>query len=132
MWREKYHLFKHSEIVNSYLNTYSFYTIPSFKSFYKDSCKCCRNPSVDSCVDISKSTIYHYLKGIHKYLAINKELHKLLSTCECSLHRRPKEKQWLTHINGPVEDFVYLCCCPRKSYSELSCTEYTLKFIQFQ
>ena len=118
-------------MVQSSLESYPFFKIPVLSTFYKHCCKCLCNSSIDSCVDITKSTLFHYMRALNKYIQNNIELKYQLTNCNCSLHEKPTNEQFTTYLNGRVKSFIYHCYCERKEFKDLECTDYIPKFIQF-
>ena len=113
---EYYELFKQIEIITHYLQNYSNFKILSLSTFYNNSCPCIINPKVDSCVDIIKSSLFHYSRAIAKSIQNNIDLRNQLSICDCSLYKKAKADQWLTYLTKPVEQLIYFAYCPREEH----------------
>ena len=109
-WAEKHALFQQSQVLNDYLTLPNF-KVPSPSTFYKYYCKCLRNPTSQSCVDIIKSRLYHYRKAIACELRTNSSLIERIRACSCPLHLREKSKQFTSHLTMPLERFIYYSTC---------------------
>ena len=129
-WMEKYALFLESQTLNSYRSLPNFKT-PSISTLYKHHCPCLANPTVQSCVDIIKSKLFHYRKAIYNEVRTNARLKQKLHTCTCNLHRKEQSQQWLEQLNIPLEKFIYFACCQRVPHPSLKCEDYTPSFIQW-
>ena len=73
-WTVKYALFCSCSILTHYYQTYSEFKVPSKSLLYKYSCKFLHNSSAQSCVDIIKSTLYHYRRVIYNEISRNNNL----------------------------------------------------------
>ena len=112
-WKEHWKLFYESDTAKQCQLVNPNMKLLSPTTFYRKSCKCLTNPKVESCVDIIKSSQFHYQGAMHKHLQKRTDTKEVLSNCTCPLHIRPKEKQWVRYLSLPAEKMVYLACCDR-------------------
>ena len=127
-WMEKYALFLESETLNSYLILPNFKT-PSLSTLHEHYCPHLTNPSIQSCIDIIKSKLFHCRKAICDEIRTNVRLKQKLHACTCNLHRREESKQWLSQLNAPLEKFTCFACCPRIPHPSLKCEYFTPSFL---
>lgn len=121
VWRvktqvEQYALFKESETVNRYTLTYgSNFKLPQISFFLRNCCKCMTTPTMQSCVDIITSSVYHYMQAVAKFIRDNKAFERQLRQCECDQHLSlPFSDQWHSNLEEKrVEDFIDDTCCNR-------------------
>ena len=53
------------------------------------------SPTMQSYVDITTSSVYHYMHAIEKFIRDNKDFKKQLRECECEQHLSlPFSEQW--------------------------------------
>ena len=128
---EKCALFFQSETLSNYLSFPNFKT-PSISTLCKYHCKCLSNPTVQSCVDVIKSKLYYYCRAIFNDTRSNPALKSQLHTCSCLVHRKQATKQWLSHLNTPLEKFIYFSCCPRMPHPNLKCEDFIPTFLDWK
>ena len=106
---EQYSLFINSEIVETCKNMYGGgYIIPSRSLFYSNRCPCVVPPTKQSCVDITKSAMQHYMRAISKYVRTNKTIRDQLTTIP-----------WIKLLSGHAEDLVDSICCEKLPHPAL-------------
>eukprot|EP00957_Ditylum_brightwellii_P148672 11319167-Ditylum_brightwellii.AAC.1 len=68
--RKQYSLFKQSATVAKYKEQYgNNFTKPGITFFFYKLCKCVKDPTRQSCVDIPMSGLKHIMGGLHNYLS---------------------------------------------------------------
>jgi hypothetical protein len=78
-------------------------------------------PTMQSCVDITTSSVYHYMHAIAKTLRVNKEFETKLRECECDQHLSlPFDEQWHSKLGIRVEEFIESTCCNRERHPLLT------------
>ena len=122
---EQYNLFLNSETVQNYLTLHQSFIVPSRSFFYRRRCPCITNPSLQSCVDIIRSSLKHYISALSRYIHKNKDVKDQLT-----------RENWLPLLGGDSEEFVYFTCCKRIEHPVLTCgvgsNKKIPKFIQWK
>ena len=108
---EKYLTFCSSEVVENFKDNYGDdYIVPSRSFFHKYCCPCVRNPSMQSCVDITTSTMEHYMRALAKYIRNNRALRNGLTN-----------STWLPLLSQPADVFIASTCCNSVPHPILAC-----------
>ena len=118
-----------SETTKTCRENYPMFKVLYPSSLYRHCCKCVINLSSNSCIDVIKLSVCHYLKAMPKEVTHNKELSTQLSNFTFPLHSKPKCEQCLTLLNAPDEQFTYSIWCPRVDHSTLAVDGVVPKFI---
>ena len=115
-----YLIFKQSEVVQQMKQIHPTFVIPSYSFFRNNLCKCCSKPKMQSCVDITTSSVNHYMKALQRYISANRHIREKLHDCNCEQHQSSlTSHQWQSLLNGTVENLVEATCCPRISHEHL-------------
>ena len=68
----------------------------------------CGSTTKQSCVDIIKSAMQHYMRAISKYVRTNKTIRDQLTTTP-----------WIKLLSGHAEDLVHSICCEKLPHPAL-------------
>ena len=108
---EKYSLYKESSVVEDYINANgNAFRLPSRSFFYKYTCACLTNPTMQSCVDIIVSGMHHYMKAISKFIRQNPQIKQQLMN-----------ESWYSLLTAHPETFIESCCCAKVPHPHLEC-----------
>ena len=106
---EQYDLFLFSETVKTYKARFGRrFKVTSRTFFLQNRCRCVSAPVMQSCVDIIKSSLYHNMKALSKFIRTNKQIREQLQGCELK-----------AYLNKRVEDLVEATCCTKVPHPSL-------------
>jgi hypothetical protein len=85
-WNARFEDFLKSDAYQLFCNKNKGATI-GYTRFRESVCKCVKDPTPQSCVDVIDVGLYELKHGIRSALATNPVLRKMLEECQCPLHR---------------------------------------------
>ena len=109
--REKYEVYKKSEIVTHLLSAGDF-SVPGITKHFKLCCPCVIAASMQSCVDERISATFHYVRAIKKYIQYNKTIKDKLKDKEAY--------PFIQNLNTRVTTLVDATMCIKFSHPALA------------
>ena len=117
---EQFDAMRMSQLADAYRSRDPEFILPSRSFFYQNRCPCVSVPVLQSCVDLEKSSLYHIMRALHKFIQTNRSIRDRLDTCNCEQHSLPKKQQWQWYLNKTVSDFIDSTCCARVAHHALT------------
>ena len=108
--KEQYSMYLESETVDRFKRTHPEFIPAKMTMFYENRCPCVLQPSMQSCVDIIRSTNMHYMRAISKFIRNNRIIKEELT-----------QAPWVDDLNDNPENFIDKLSCPKVPHPELVC-----------
>lgn len=140
IWHEKYMTNHYKDFAKS--NAYAKFRRQQQENGQRDTisetvfrnnvCKCVRDPSPESCVDLLMSGLSEYMKAITKAVTRNKVTANRLRYCNCDRHTRARDTSefddsddvmWEDLVRGRPNDLIRATCCKSVEQPMLYCEE---------
>jgi len=135
--KDKYDCFKKSDTyIKQFKMIYPQIDI-GFNVFCESICKCVKNPTMESCVDVDLSAAEEAMRGASAMIRKSAEIRQKFAACKCPVHAKEnREAPTLDEdLRSTTNVFSYVCgtCCTAKEDPKLGYDpkdkEYIPKFI---
>ena len=143
---DKYDSFKSSEIMKEYQCRHPNLTIGRTR-FAEYICKCTRNPTEESCVDVILTSVSEKMRAMGNVLDTKRSLiidgkeeqvsfRKELFQCNCPRHSYIRNSSddnnnWESRLRCRTEEFLMRTCCLAQPHPKLKIGDYVPKFVSF-
>jgi hypothetical protein len=97
-------------------------------------CKCVRDPTPESCVDLLFSGLYEYMQAIKQAISTREFVQKRIETCPCERHKNSREKSreelvfdddevimWEELLTRRPKELIEATCCKKREEPMLCC-----------